>query len=33
MISTSDGLPPEEEAKAFAKQYAEELQEENRLKK
>tara|TARA_A100001515_G_scaffold6588_1_gene5598 strand:+ start:266 stop:454 length:189 start_codon:yes stop_codon:yes gene_type:complete len=25
-------LPPEEEAKAFAKQYAEELQEENRLK-
>jgi hypothetical protein len=32
MISTSDGLPPEEEAKAFAKQYAEDLQEENRAK-
>ena len=28
MISTSDGSLPEEEAKAFAKQYAAELQEE-----
>ena len=28
MISTSDGSLPEEEAKAFAKQYAKELQEE-----
>ena len=28
MISTSDGSLPEEQAKAFAKQYAKELQEE-----
>ena len=28
MTSTSDGSLPEEEAKAFAKQYAAELQEE-----
>ena len=28
MISTSDGSLPEEEAKAFAKQYAKESQEE-----
>ena len=32
MISTSDGSLPEEEAKAFAKQYAAELQEEKRQK-
>ena len=32
MISTSDGSLPEEEAKAFAKQYAAELQEEKRKK-
>jgi len=28
MISTSDGSLPEDQAKAFAKQYAQELQEE-----
>jgi uncharacterized protein YeaO (DUF488 family) len=28
MISTSDGLSPEEEAKNFARDYAKELQEE-----
>ena len=28
MISTSDGSLPEEQAKAFAQQYAKELQEE-----
>ena len=28
MISTSDGSLPEDQAKAFAKQYAKELQEE-----
>ena len=28
MISTSDGSLPEEDAKAFARQYAQELQEE-----
>ena len=28
MISTSDGSLPEEQAKAFAKQYAKEIQEE-----
>ena len=32
MISTSDGSLPEEEAKAFAKQYAAELQEEKQDK-
>ena len=32
MISTSDGLSPEEEAKAFAKQYAAELQREQQEK-
>ena len=32
MISTSDGSLPEEEAKAFAKQYAAELQEEKQEK-
>ena len=32
MISTSDGSLPEEEAKAFAKQYAAELQEEKKQK-
>ena len=32
MNSTSDGLSPEEEAKAFARQYAEELQAEERAK-
>ena len=32
MISTSDGSLPEEEAKAFAKQYAAEMQEEKRKK-
>ena len=32
MISTSDGSLPEEEAKAFAKQYAKELQEEKTSK-
>ena len=32
MISTSDGSLPEEEANAFAKQYAAELQEEKRQK-
>ena len=32
MISTSDGLLPEEEAKAFARQYAQELQEEKKAK-
>jgi hypothetical protein len=30
MISTSDGSLPEEQAKAFAKQYAAELQEEKK---
>ena len=32
MISTSDGSLPEEEAKAFAKQYAAELQQEQQKK-
>ena len=32
MISTSDGSLPEEEAKAFAKQYAAELQQEQQEK-
>ena len=32
MISTSDGSLPEEEAKAFAQQYAKELQEEKQAK-
>ena len=32
MISTSDGSPPEEQAKAFAKQYAQELHEEQKAK-
>ena len=32
MISTSDGALPEEEAKAFAKQYAAELQQEQQEK-
>ena len=32
MISTSDGSPPEEQAKAFAKQYAAELQQEQQKK-
>ena len=32
MISTSDGSLPEEEAKAFAKQYAAELQQEEQEK-
>ena len=32
MISTSDGSLPEEEAKAFAQQYAKELQQEQQEK-
>ena len=32
MISTSDGSLPEDQAKAFARQYAEELQAEKRAK-
>ena len=32
MISTSDGSLPAEEAKAFAQQYAKELQEEKKAK-
>ena len=32
MISTSDGSLPEDEAKAFAQQYAKELQEEQQEK-
>ena len=32
MISTSDGSLPEDQAKAFAKQYAKELQEEKQEK-
>ena len=32
MISTSDGSLPEEQAKAFAKQYAQELHEEQKAK-
>ena len=32
MISTSDGSLPEDQAKAFAKQYAEELQAEKMSK-
>ena len=32
MNSTSDGSLPEDQAKAFAKQYAEELQAEKRAK-
>lgn len=32
MISTSDGQLPEDQAKAFAKQYAKELQEEKQAK-
>jgi len=32
MISTSDGSLPEEDAKAFARQYAQELQEEKQAK-
>ena len=32
MNSTSDGLLPEDQAKAFARQYAEELQAEKRAK-
>ena len=32
MISTSDGSLPEDQAKAFAQQYAKELQEEKQEK-
>ena len=32
MISTSDGSLPEDQAKAFAQQYAKELQEEKQAK-
>ena len=32
MISTSDGSLPEDQAKAFAQQYAKELQEEKKAK-
>ena len=32
MISTSDGSLPEDQAKAFAKQYAEELHQEQKAK-
>ena len=32
MISTLDGSPPEDQAKAFARQYAKELQEEKKAK-